>query len=251
MAFLEKILGKIIQKFWPEKIPEFAAEMYIALAKEAKTRFYELVAKEIIERINQRRDVWNLLDIGTGPGFMLFEIADLADDLELVGIDLSEKLINFAKGELEKRRYGDIHFEIGDANHLDFEDNVCDFIISSGVLHSLKNPGMAIREWLRVLKPGHDLWIYDPTVLSTKEEADNPGHLKKIFENMEKTLVSKKDRFIFRFMWAISGFSNLPPRPMSLADIKKIIFVAGLENLASCVYIENRRDYLKIEIVKK
>ncbi|MDP3052091.1 MAG: class I SAM-dependent methyltransferase [bacterium] len=251
MAFLEKILGKIIQKLWPEKIPEFAAEMYIQLAKGAKTQFYKAVAKEIIERVESRRNVWNLLDVGTGPGFMLFEIADLADDLELVGIDLSEKLINFAKGESEKRSYGDIHFEIGDANHLDFKDNVCDFIISSGVLHSLKNPSAAIREWLRVLRPGHDLWIYDPTVLNTEEEAKNPEHLKKIFEDMGKTLASKKDRFIFRFMRAISDFSNLPPHPMSLADIKKIIFVAGLENLASCVYIENRRNYLKIEIVKK
>jgi ubiquinone/menaquinone biosynthesis C-methylase UbiE len=248
MPILKKICGKLLQFLLSEKIPEFAAEMYTCLAKGAKTQFYKIAAKEIIERTETRRDVWNLLDIGTGPGFMLFEIADLADDLELVGIDLSEKLINFAKSESEKRGYGDIHFEIGDANHLDFEDNVCDFIISSGVLHSLRNPAAAIKEWLRVLRPGHDLWIYDPTVLIAEDEAKDSYRLKKVLKDMEKGLESRKDRLLFRLMCWIS---SLPPRPMALADIKKIISVAGLENLASCIYIENRRDYLKIEIVKK
>ncbi len=246
MAIWKKICGRLLGFLLPEKIPEFAAEMYINLAKGAKTKFYQEIAKEIAGQIERRRDVWNLLDIGTGPGFLLFEIAELESDVELVGIDLSEKLIEFAKSESEKRDFGDIHFEIGDANHLNFEDDTCDFIISSGVLHSLKNPSAAIREWLRVLKPGHDLWIYDPTVLMERKE--NSGRHKNILEEIAKGLKSRKDRFLFRLLYWIS---NLPPKPMSLGDIKKIISVAGLENLAFCVYIENRGDYLKIEIIKK
>ncbi len=248
MAIWKKICGRLLGFLLPEKIPEFAAEMYINLAKGAKTKFYQEIAKEIAGQIERRRDVWNLLDIGTGPGFLLFEIAELESDVELVGIDLSEKLIEFAKSESEKRDFGDIHFEIGDANHLDFKDNVCDFIISSGVLHSLKNPSAAIREWLRVLRPGHDLWIYDPTVLSTEEEAKNPEHLKKIFEDMGKTLASRKDRFIFRFMRTISDFSNLPPKLMSIESIYEIIREAGI---VDSVVVENRETYLKISIIKK
>jgi len=170
MSILKKICGKLLQLLLPEKIPDFAATMYVNLVKNAKTDFYRTVAKEIAEKIEARRDIFNLMDIGTGPGFMLFEIAKLNPYLEMVGIDLSRKLIDFAKREAGKRSYGNIFFEIGDANHLDFEDNVCDFVISSGVLHSLKNPIAAIKEWLRVLKPGHDLWIYDPTVLAVRKE---------------------------------------------------------------------------------
>ncbi len=195
MSILKKICGKLLQFLLSEKIPDFAAGMYIQLAKRAKTQFYKEVAKEIVERVEARRDVWNFLDIGTGPGFLLFEIADLSGNLELVGIDLSEKLINFAKSESEKRSYGDIQFEICDANHLDFEDNVCDFVISSGVLHSLKNPVAAIKEWLRVLKPGHDLWIYDPTVLIAEDEVKDSCRLKKVLKDMEKNsvVISRRD----------------------------------------------------------
>ena len=250
MSILKKICGKLLQFLLFEKIPEFATEMYIQLAKGAKTQFYKETAKEIIERVETRRDVWNLLDIGTGPGFMLFEIADLSDDLELVGIDLSEKLINFAKGESEKRGYGDIHFEIGDANHLDFEDNVCDFIISSGVLHSLRNPVAAIKEWLSVLKPGHDLWIYDPTVLITEEEAKDSYRLEKVLKDIEKSLESRKDRLLFRLMCWIS---SLPPRPMPINNIIEILEKADVvdPDKRRLFMIENRKDYIKITIIKK
>ncbi len=243
MLILRKICGKLLQSLLSEKIPEFAAGMYISLAKGTKTQFYKEVAKEIIERAEVRRDVWNLLDIGTGPGFMLFEIADLSDNLELGGIDLSKKLINFAKSESEKRGYCDIQFGIGDANHLDFEDNVCDFIISSGVLHSLKNPSSAIKEWLRILKPGHDLWIYDPTVLVGNEDAKDKCRLKKILDDMEKSLMIKKDRLIFHIMRWIS---DLPPRPMLLGDVINIVMKAGVQSV-----IEDRGDYIKIAIIKK
>ncbi len=245
MPILKKICGKLLQSLLYEKIPDFAAIMYMNLAKNAKTDFYRTVAKEVVERIEARRDIWNLLDIGTGPGFMLFEIADLTDDLELIGIDLSEKLINFAKSESEKRGYSDIQFEIGDANHLRFEDDVCDFIISSGVFHSLKNPVAAIKEWLRILKPGHDLWIYDPTVLISEDEAKDSCSIKKVLKDMEKCLESRKDRLLFRVMQWIS---SLPPKPMSLECIYKIIQDAGI---TESVTVENRGSYLKIAIVKK
>lgn len=245
MNILKKICGILLAFLLPEKIPEFAASMYINLARRARTRFYQEVAKEIIERMDMRNDVWNLLDIGTGPGFMLFEIAEMEPYLEMIGIDLSEKLIEFAKREAEKRIYGNIYFEIGDANNLRFEDSSCDFVISSGVLHSLRHPDKAIREWLRVLKPGHYLWIYDPTVLVGDEDAKDKCRLKKILDDMEKCSASRKDRFLFRLMWWIS---NLPPKPMSLDRIYEIVQEAGI---VDSVAVEDRGSYIKIAIVKK
>ncbi len=247
MPILKKILGKIVQKFWHEKIPDFAAMMYVNLAKNAKTDFYRTVAKEIAEKVDSRDDVYNLVDIGTGPGFMLFEIAKLNPYLEMVGIDLSRKLIEIAEQEAKKyeNEYWNIFFQVGDANHLTYTDNICDFVVSSGVIHSIKNPVRVIKEWLRVLKPGHDLWIYDPTVLISEEEAKNSRILKKLLKDMEKSLESWKDRLLFRIMHWIS---SLPPKPMSSEYVYRIIQDAGLTESVS---VENRESYLKIAIVKK
>ncbi len=248
MAILKKICGKLLQFLLFEKIPEFAAEMYIQLAKGAKTQFYKAVAKEITERIKTRRDVRNLLDVGTGPGFMLFEIAKLRPDLTLVGVDLSEKLIKFAEEERARRGCHNVFFLKDDANNLtEFSEADCDFVISSGVLHSLKNPALAIKEWLRVLKPGHDLWIYDPTVLV---DDDNSAAIKQALKEMGKCLKSRKDRLLFRIMRWIS---DLPPKPMSIDNIIEILKKADIidPDKRRSFSIENRKDHLKIEIIKE
>ena len=60
MSIWKKICGILLGIFWPEKIPEFAAEMYIEFAKGARTKFYQTVAEEIVKRIEMRGDVKNL-----------------------------------------------------------------------------------------------------------------------------------------------------------------------------------------------
>lgn len=132
MAIWKKICGGLLKFLLPEKIPDFAAKMYINLAKKAKTQFYQSVAKEICERIEKRGDVRNLLDIGTGPGFMLFEIAKLRPDLTLMGIDLSEKLIKFAESERSRQDYHNVFFLRDDANNLT-EFSEADFAAASDV----------------------------------------------------------------------------------------------------------------------
>ncbi len=241
MGIYKKICAKIIKKFWPEKIPDFAASMYENLARNTKTLFYSAVAREIVEEINARSNVKNLLDIGTGPGFMLFEIAKLRPDLTLVGVDLCEKLLKFADEEKFRQGCPHIFFMKCDASHLDFCDGECDFVISSGVLHSLKNPAAAIREWLRVLKPGGNLWIYDPTVLIDEGSRDL---CERTLDNMEKCLKNFKDRFLFRLMRRIS---NLPPPPIPIENIYEIISEADIDYLLN---VEDRKYYLKISIIK-
>ena len=243
MGICKKICVKIIKKFWPEKIPDFAASMYENLARNTKTSFYSTVASEIVEEINARRgNVKNLLDIGTGPGFMLFEIAKLRPDLTLVGVDLCDKLLKLADEEKFRQGCPHIFFMKCDANHLNFCEGECDFVISSGVLHSLKNPSAAIREWLRVLKPGGNLWIYDPTVLVDKESRDL---CERTLDNMEKCLKNFKDRFLFRLLCWIS---DLPFKPIPLEYVYKIVQDAGI---IESVAVKDRGSYLKIAIIKK
>jgi ubiquinone/menaquinone biosynthesis C-methylase UbiE len=243
MACFRKFFVKIIKFFFPEKIPEFAAWMYIALAKNNRTSFYADVSAEILERINARNDIKNLLDIGTGPGFMLIEIAKGRSDLCLVGIDLSKKLIEAAIKEANKQGCH-IIFEIGDANHLKFQDNAFDFVISSGELNSLKDSSAAIKEWLRVLRPGGEIWIYDPTVLVDRDDAEDISRLKKILDGMEKDLATRKDRFFFRLLRQIS---DLPPKPFPLDEITKIM--KNVFGSYQCGVFA-RKGYTKIELIK-
>ena len=81
-----------------------------------------------IELINYN----HLLDVGCGDGGITAEIA--LNNKNVVGIDISEKMISFAKN-----KYSNIDFFVKDAEEIDFNKEF-DAVVSFNTLHRLKNP---------------------------------------------------------------------------------------------------------------
>jgi SAM-dependent methyltransferase len=92
-----------------------------------------------------------ILDVGTGTGFLSLSLAELGH--EVVGVDLAEGMISFARKMADERGLN-LDLEIGDAESLDFYDESFDAVVSRWVLWTLPDPEKAITEWMRVLKPG-------------------------------------------------------------------------------------------------
>jgi ubiquinone/menaquinone biosynthesis C-methylase UbiE len=121
--------------------------------------YYSQVADEIISHIRQG----NILDLGTGPGYLPIEIVKRAPDINITGVDLSRKLIDMARANAQKAGLSSqLSFEVGNSARLRFDDSVFDMVISTGMLHSLKNPINVLKEIKRLLKLGGEAWIYDP-----------------------------------------------------------------------------------------
>lgn len=83
-----------------------------------------------------------ILDVATGTGKQAFAFAKRG--YEVVGIDLSEAMLNVAK---KKNKYANARFEAADATDLPFEDNSFDVSTVSFALHEMP---LSIRE--KVLK---------------------------------------------------------------------------------------------------
>lgn len=150
----------------PERIPWFAAGLYDKAARAARTSYYQVVAKEVVANI----DCGNILDIGTGPGYLPIEIAKMAPNIRIEGIDLSRRLIKIAHSNAKEANVlTQVNFKAGDANNLRFEDNRFDMVVSTGSFHSWKNPVRVLNECYRVLKAGGQAWIYDPAKIATEE----------------------------------------------------------------------------------
>jgi len=104
-----------------------------------------------------------ILDIGCGTGVLTRLAAhDVGPAGRVTGIDPAAKMIGIAKknGLAEGSR---AEFIPGVAEHLDFEDNRFDCVLSSAMLHHLP-PDLKIKclsEALRVLKPGGRLVLVD------------------------------------------------------------------------------------------
>jgi SAM-dependent methyltransferase len=87
------------------------------------------------------------LDLGTGTGGAAFAIARRFPEAEVVGVDLSERMIEHARGNLTDEVRARVRFEVADAAHLPFADGSFDLV-------GLSNMIPFFDELERVLRPG-------------------------------------------------------------------------------------------------
>ena len=121
--------------------------------------YYGQVAEEIVSVFKSGV----ILDLGTGPGYLPIEIVRRTPDINIIGVDLSRKLIQLAQANATKAGLSHrLRFEVGNSAELHFDNASFDMVISTGMLHSLKNPVAVLKEIYRVLKKGGEAWIYDP-----------------------------------------------------------------------------------------
>jgi ubiquinone/menaquinone biosynthesis C-methylase UbiE len=133
------------------------------------SRVYDLVARRVARPLYRRLadDIAavapagaEVLDVGTGPGVLLVELARRRPDLRLTGIDLSADMVAAATSNL--RPYADrARVRLGDATRLPFPDTSVDLIVSSLSMHHWDDPAAAVPELSRVLRPGGRVRIYD------------------------------------------------------------------------------------------
>ena len=98
----------------------------------------------------------SVLDVGTGTGVVPLTLADkIGAQGKLVGIDLSDAMLVVARQKaLLKGLQGQTEFLRMDAENLDFPDKHFDAVFSLYALHHFPDPGKALAEIFRVLKPG-------------------------------------------------------------------------------------------------
>jgi ubiquinone/menaquinone biosynthesis C-methylase UbiE len=133
------------------------------------SRIYDLAARWLIRAVYRRfaEDIalvapanGAVLDIGTGPGVLLFEIALRRPDLRLTGIDLSADMV--AAATRNASPYADrVTTQVGDVTDLSMPDGSFDLAISSFSLHHWDRPEAAVPELARVLRTGGRTFIYD------------------------------------------------------------------------------------------
>jgi len=196
-----------------ERIPGLLASSYEKASRMVIDGYYSKVADEIVSHIRQG----SMLDLGTGPGYLPVEIVKRAPDINITGVDLSRKLIHMARINAQKAGYASqLHFEVGNSARLRFDDADFDMVISTGMLHSLKNPVNVLLEINRVLKDGANAWIYDPANV-----------IQYIDRKKWKASLNLRERF---FLW-IFGLLGLH-KPIAVyrkSDVVPMIEAAGFE----------------------
>jgi ubiquinone/menaquinone biosynthesis C-methylase UbiE len=149
-----------VQSFWeaqpcgaehadaPEGTPEFFAEV------ERKRDELEPFIADFADFEGARGE--RVLEIGVGAGtdFVRFARAGA----QATGVDLTEHAIALVRRRLDNEGL-QAQLHQADAEHLPFEDATFDRVYSWGVLHHTPDTAGAVREALRVLRPGGEICV--------------------------------------------------------------------------------------------
>lgn len=117
-----------------------------------------------------------LLDLGTGTGRIL-ELFK-GQYAKAVGLDASREMLAIARSTLDKAGISNVQIRQGDLMNLPAMSEAFDLITVHQVLHYLEDPGGAIREAAKALKPGGRLLIVDFAPHELEFLRDKHAHLR-------------------------------------------------------------------------
>ncbi|PWT79325.1 MAG: methyltransferase type 11 [Acidobacteria bacterium] len=100
-----------------------------------------------------------ILDIACGTGEFERLILREHPDQQMIGIDISENMLNFAREKC--RAYPNAAFLKADASALPFPDQTFDLVVTANSLHYFDKPSVSLAEMRRVLLPAGSLVILD------------------------------------------------------------------------------------------
>ena len=100
------------------------------------------------------------IDLGCGPGF--FTSLLVREGCDVAAVDASSHMLTQARHNvLREASHANASFVQADLLSLPFDDGRFDLAVSRNVMWLMQDPAVAYVEWLRVLRPGGVLLVFD------------------------------------------------------------------------------------------
>jgi ubiquinone/menaquinone biosynthesis C-methylase UbiE len=163
------VLGLLVLSFLRLRVPRDTErekfndhDSFVAYDQVSRWPLFGLVRYVFLRQLRRYHPEGTLVDVGCGPGYLALAIARKFPRLNVLGIDISPEMValaqhNLAALELDSR----VKFQSADVEQLPLEAGSIGFVVSTLSLHHWSNPGQALEEIYRVLKPGGQLLIFD------------------------------------------------------------------------------------------
>ena len=123
-----------------------------AVAYDRRSALQRAMASEVLALL-KLTGAERVLDIGCGNGNVTAEIAARVPNGEVVGVDASRSMIDFATSNYSSEPRRNLRFEVADARTLAFRDEF-DLVVSLNALHWVPEQDQALRSIYSALKPG-------------------------------------------------------------------------------------------------
>jgi ubiquinone/menaquinone biosynthesis C-methylase UbiE len=103
-----------------------------------------------------------ILDLGAGSGFLSIDVAKRLRHGKVLALDVSKDMLGHLERNAEKKGVRTLIETLHtDTSKTGLENGSVDIVMTSFLIHELRDPGEALREAYRVLKPGGKIFIID------------------------------------------------------------------------------------------
>ena len=105
-----------------------------------------------------------VLDIATGTGDLAINISKNTSAEKIIGLDISEGMLNVGKQKVAKEKLTNIELVLGDSEKIPFDNNSFDAITVAFGIRNFETLEKGLKEILRVLKPKGTFVILETSV---------------------------------------------------------------------------------------
>ncbi|OGP73205.1 MAG: hypothetical protein A2V86_13280 [Deltaproteobacteria bacterium RBG_16_49_23] len=133
----------------------------------------------------------SLLDLGCGPGIVTAAIAP--EVREVVAFDLTPEMIDKARARCEEAGLKNVRFELGSAEHLPFQNESFDCVVTRLTIHHFLDANRVMDEIVRVTRKGGKVIVADVISSENEEEAALHNALETLRDPTHVRMVSPSD----------------------------------------------------------
>ncbi|WP_328305850.1 class I SAM-dependent methyltransferase [Actinomycetospora sp. NBC_00405] len=163
------------------------ADFWVKIIREDLDRYRtELTNDAVLDAVGPCEGL-DVLDAGCGEGYMGRLLAERG--ARVVGADISDSLIAAARTHEDAERLG-LRYEVASLENLPEPDDSFDLVICNHVLSDVSDPGRALAELGRVLRPGGKLvaLMLHPCFYTAHAERDASGSIPVTTYFSERTI---------------------------------------------------------------
>lgn len=186
-----------------------------------------------------------VVDLGSGAGNDVFVAQKLVGQSgEVIGIDMTEDMINIADKNLQKLGYKNVKFLLGDIESMPLNSEIADVVISNCVLNLVPDKKKAFNEIFRILKSGGHFCISDVVILGElpleliKSATLYAGCVSGALQQQEYLNIIKE-----------IGFVNIGIKKSKIIDLPDDLLLQFMDNNELKSFHENFKGLFSITVV--
>ena len=186
-----------------------------------------------------------IVDLGSGAGNDVFVARAIVGETgKVIGLDMTEEMIDKANKNNTKLGYKNVEFKLGDIEDMPLNNNIADVVVSNCVLNLVPDKVKAFSEIYRILKTGGHFCVSDIVIQGEMLE-----ELKKSAEMYAGCISGAVQQSEYLNIIANAGFKNVEIKKTKRIDLPDEILEKYLNEQGIKEYKQNIKGIFSITVV--